>query len=294
MNFIKLDTSRPLEFISAGNFVSNSDDWIHTKRNLDSFLLILGLNGSLYIQQEDEQFEVRPNNILLLLPNRTHLGYKKSKKGLSYYWCHFYIKSNYKLIDEHCFSNEVFHLNKDSVNNNIYIPLFSKFNSLDRSTVLFHQLLHAANFYHYTKHMVDYILTSLMIEISEQAIVKYYEDMENTNENAKFIKILEWIRINIDMDITVSQIANTFSYNPDYLSRVFKSRTGMSFTEYIHDLKISKVKSMLSNSELSVKEIAYKLGFNDEKYMMKLFKKHEGLTPTQYRNAYCFTHLNNH
>ena len=68
----------------------------------------------------------------------------------------------------------------------------------------------------------------------------------------------------------------------------------MNLQEYIHDIKVSKAKAMLINSNDTVKEIAYNLGFNDEKYFMKLFKEHENLTPTQFRNAFCHTHLNDH
>lgn len=57
-------------------------------------------------------------------------------------------------------------------------------------------------------------------------------------------------------------------------------------------MKIVKAKEMLSLSEKNVKEISYLLGFKDEKYFMKLFKRYENLTPSEYRQAYHKTHLN--
>jgi len=57
-------------------------------------------------------------------------------------------------------------------------------------------------------------------------------------------------------------------------------------------VKIEKAKKMLSLTNDPLKEIAYKLGIQDVKYFMKLFKSYEKLTPTQYHNAFYLTHLN--
>ena len=63
--------------------------------------------------------------------------------------------------------------------------------------------------------------------------------------------------------------------------------------EYINGMKVAKAKELLSHSDQTVKEIAFSLGFDDEKYFMKLFKNYERITPTQYRNIYYKTYINN-
>lgn len=65
----------------------------------------------------------------------------------------------------------------------------------------------------------------------------------------------------------------------------------MCMQEYIHKLKISKAKELLYSGQ-SIKEIAYSLGFQDEKYFMRLFKKYENVTPTEFRKAYYRTYIN--
>lgn len=292
-DFLKIDINNPLKFLSAGNFVSDDENWIHKRRTMDHFVLILGLNNCLYIQQESEPYEVQPNNTLLLFPNKLHWGYQKSLKNLSYYWCHFNIYSEYKQVTENEFLNDAL-LHENSENSsNIYIPTFSSFNNIDRIKILFHQLLHATNMNYCSKYKADYLLTSLAIEMSEQCVSKYHDQLLYGYEDSKFNKILEWIRININKSLTITQLANIFSYNPDYLSRIFKIKTGQNFKEYVYSMKLMKIKDLLTNTDMNIKEIAYSLGFNDEKYMMRLFKKHENMTPSQYRNAYCYTHLNN-
>lgn len=293
-NFVRINISKPLKFLSAGNFISGDENWIHPKRNINHFVLMLVLNDSLYIQQEDVPYEVDANSTLLLLPNDTHLGYKKSNIGLSYYWCHFYVESDYDLIDKQRFHNELLQLKYDPHNQNICIPINSYSNNAERVKILFHQLLHITNSNYYSKYKADYLLTSLIIEISEQCMTRYDTELNDNYTDTKFNRMLEWIRININNNISISQISQSFCYNPDYFSRIFKNKTGMNFTDYVCEMKLNKTKDLLTNTEMSIKEIAYSLGFNDEKYLMKLFKKHVNLTPTQYRNAYYSTHLNNH
>lgn len=106
MYYFKTNTDVPLEFISAGQFVSNRE-WVHSKRNLDSYVAIVGVDETLYIAQESEQYEVKPGDVLFLLPNHVHWGYKPCQSGLSYYWFHFYCPRNVQFIEASTIHREV-------------------------------------------------------------------------------------------------------------------------------------------------------------------------------------------
>lgn len=60
----------------------------------------------------------------------------------------------------------------------------------------------------------------------------------------------------------------------------------MSMQEYIQKVKIDRAKEELGRTDLSIKEIAHRLGFEDEKYFMKVFRKHQQMTPTEFRRAF--------
>ena len=72
-------------------------------------------------------------------------------------------------------------------------------------------------------------------------------------------------------------------YGRAYLFRVFKASTGRTIMEYYTSLKIEKAKQLLRENELSVKEIAERLCFNEANYFTKTFKRVTGLTPMAYR-----------
>lgn len=295
MDFLKIDLVSPLIHSSCGCFESDGN-WIHKKRNIDSAVLIIGLQGTLYIQQGEKQYEVKPGNSLILLPNQEHFGFKKSTEKISYYWCHFYYNNSYELLNKHDLVKEILILKNSSSrypHNTLFVPIFGSYEHLDRVNILFRQLLHTACFNQYTKFQTNYILTTLMIEITELVIVEQYKSFTEDFNDSRFETMLEWIRINICSNITVTDISKRFNYNPDYLSRIFKKRIGMTLIKYINVLRITMSKKLLACSDYSMKEIAYNVGFNDEKYFLKLFKAHENMTPTQFRNAYSNIHLNN-
>lgn len=136
------------------------------------------------------------------------------------------------------------------------------------------------------------MLTMLLIELSQQVFNRYFTPPKTYIQDIHLSKIQEWVRVNALKKLTVTKIADQFNYNKDYLSRTFKRKTGVNLMTYIHDIKMTKAKELLTNTTMTVKEIAHHVGFSDEKYFMRLFKKYEKMTPSQFRNAYCLTHMN--
>ncbi|WP_169088629.1 helix-turn-helix domain-containing protein [Paenibacillus sp. PL91] len=294
MQLLKTSITMPLEFVSAGHFVTD-ELWTHSQRTIDSFELIIGVKGTLYMQQDDEKYEVRPGDVLLLLPNRIHQGFAASGKDTSFYWIHFLCPDASHIADEE-FHEEMYMLqtNPEShrINTAIYIPLFSTPSGIERLNILFHQLLHIAYSDYSSRYAAGYMATSLLLELSEQTISGLRTTIEQTPTDKNLANILEWVRIHAIEPISVTTLANRFNYNKDYLSRFFKRKTGMNLQEYIHALKLSKAKDLLVHTRQSIKEIAYAVGIADEKYFMRLFKKYEKITPTEFRKAYYMTHLN--
>ena len=69
----------------------------------------------------------------------------------------------------------------------------------------------------------------------------------------------------------------------DIENGLFKDETGLSVIDYINRHRISQAESMLSDQSLAIKDVAYSVGFSDQMYFSKVFKKHTGKTPTEYK-----------
>ena len=115
--------------------------------------------------------------------------------------------------------------------------------------------------------------------------------MDKTSDG-KIPEIIEWIRTHIHEDISLSSVAFEFNYSCEHLSRIFKKKRGISVNQYINKLKIAKAKELLLLTDYTVNEITKIIGYNDDKYFYRVFKKHEDLTPKEYRYAYNKTHRN--
>jgi YesN/AraC family two-component response regulator len=296
MNYLKANIETPLIFSICGNFTADSK-WLHMERVMDNYEIIIINKGTVYIQQDDEKYELKEGDLLLLEPGRKHKGYNYSDKGTSFYWVHFYCNHLYNISNHIDIKSEISMTQNnpyfDGLSSNILMPTFARNLNLDRINVLFRQLLHLSQSHYYTDQSVNYILTSLLIEITEQVISNFEITPKSTIQEDNLPQILQWIKIHITQNISLQNVAYEFNFSKEYLARYFKKRMGMSMQEYINYLRISNAKQLLCNSDLNIKEIAHELGFIDEKYFLKLFKKYENLTPKKFRNAYNMTSLNN-
>lgn len=290
------DNKYPLTHCSSGKLINN-ENFIHSKRNLDTFVILIGCEGTLYIAQDDKRYELTPNKFIILFPFHTHYGYKKSEGNLSYYWCHFRITSaEYKLLNAEQINDYIFNLDNElkKASSDVYIlPEYGSISSAARTSLIFRQLLDLSNKKSYSEYLTNYALSLLAMEISQDFmdnIIHQNEKLSNTN--CKINEIANWININYNSNLTAHKIAETFNYNQDYLSSAFKKYTGISLLKCINKTRISASKQLLLNSSFSIKEIALQVGFNDDKHFMKLFKKFEDVTPTEYKNAYFRKNLN--
>ena len=84
----------------------------------------------------------------------------------------------------------------------------------------------------------------------------------------------------------VRDVVEALKIDRSYLYRLFKDKTGVSVSDYITRTRISKAEVLLSNGSLSVKDVAYSVGFPDQMYFSRVFKKINGKTPTQFREMF--------
>ena len=96
-------------------------------------------------------------------------------------------------------------------------------------------------------------------------------------------KSILYISQNFNRRITLDETAEHVHLNPSYFSTLFKQSTGSSFKEYLNMVRVEESKRLLSNTDFSIIDIAVAVGFDDQSYFSKVFKKYTGITPKQYR-----------
>lgn len=247
-----------IKYQSCGKFVSRGR-WIHPNRIINSHEIIFVIDGVVYINENGTEYTLTKNDMLLLEPDLRHFGFRYSE-NTSFYWLHW-------VSDSFNTQKKLLHIE-----------------SPYRLSLLFKQILHysAENSYPESLH---YLTRLIFAEL--------YSSNTEPTESRLVDEVSKWIKVNCDTDLKVETVARHFGYNADYLSRAFKKQCNLSLKKYIDNIKITYIKNLLLNTNMSLKEISDACGFSDYKYFLKFFKYHEKITPGKFCSIYFKSNINN-
>lgn len=113
----------------------------------------------------------------------------------------------------------------------------------------------------------------------------FFEAEENRHPDEDITQIQIWLQDNYQRAILFPQVATRFSMSIRTLNRRFKNALGQTPLEYLQEIRINTAKDLLKTSNLSISEIADKVGYQDASYFTTLFKKKLATTPNDYRDT---------
>ena len=98
-------------------------------------------------------------------------------------------------------------------------------------------------------------------------------------------RVITVISYDLSQDLSLKSLASLMNANPSYLSAAFKRECGETLTDYVNRKRVEMAALILSQTDKQVQTVAEECGILDANYFIKIFKKHYGITPTQYRNS---------
>lgn len=108
--------------------------------------------------------------------------------------------------------------------------------------------------------------------------------MEPTEEKNRLVELAkEYIEEHYYENLMQADVAQRIGISAGYLSTLFQKQLSIGFVDYLNEIRIEHACTYLRQSFLKTYEIAYKVGFKDEKYFSKVFKKIKGQSPSEYR-----------
>lgn len=142
--------------------------------------------------------------------------------------------------------------------------------------------------------VIGHLLAILLFKIKEHIWTDYnpiYEGNRSSQIVITFKRMLEqhYRDLNTgkaDIAFRVQDYAHAQHLHPNYLSSVIKSKTGKNITTWIAEKTLLEARALLQNPSIPIKEITYKLGFTEAAHFSNFFKKHEGISPVQYRKSH--------
>lgn len=120
----------------------------------------------------------------------------------------------------------------------------------------------------------------------QQIIFKIFRSIEakspNYSNSLKVKEVIKFMTENIEKKITLVGLSQRVNLSPTYLAKIFKKTTGYSIIEFFNKMKMDKAKELIMEGDKKVKEVAEILGYKDEFYFSRIFKKIEGISPKEF------------
>lgn len=108
-------------------------------------------------------------------------------------------------------------------------------------------------------------------------------DSRTMRNRAVIIQAKKYIKEHISEDITLNTIAESVHMSPNYFTFLFKQEEGEKFSEYVAKIKLEKAKQLLMDKDIKAYEVSEKVGYQNPKYFTQFFKRHTGLTPSEFK-----------
>ena len=235
-----------------------------TRESFDSFLLMYIQKGELTLTFEGNTQLVTSGCFVLLDCYKLH-SYSTSS-GWECIWCHF------DGITARSYYNSIV----SRLGNVFSMP--DTYPALNKMTAILKIFYNAALVQEplLSKYLTD-ILTEFLLYTPMNIHARNYANMAE--------ETITYINEHFKEDITVEKLASRAGLSQYHFIRTFKKETGFTPHEYLVNTRIATAKYLLKNSRLSVKDICFASGFSSESVFCGAFKRHQGVTPVQYRTS---------
>lgn len=285
----------------CGKFQSPSPEWMHLTRNLVNFELMVVTEGTLFIADERRSYEVHPGEYLLCRRPSISMA-RKREAALSTGSILSRVSSAPivapsdptagSVLDEfHAAPPSSYRLEDlapaqlpSNYPETLCIPLQRTLSSPNRVIILMKQLQDTSLRFHNT--FLNNSLTAAVLgEINCQS--PFYRTYTSETQRTQILQdIISYIQYHSSESLKVTELARYFGYNDKYLSSLFHEGTGMTLKQFILKSKMDSAMAELTDTNHTVSQIAYNVGFQDAHNFSTAFRKLTGMTPGQYRKSY--------
>lgn len=222
-------------------------------------------SGEGFLNINNQKYHIKPGD-LFIIPAHTAHSYQPSTKNP---WFYHWVGLKGKMVDDYL---TMINLNKDHpvIKNhldyniaNLFEQIYIDFQKNFRIKTL------ASTFYllHYIEHNVNDVRTDTI-----------------DHKQILFNECVEYINNHYQQKLSIDEMAKAMSIDRSYLFKLFKQFTNASPSNYIQKIRLEKASLLLINTELSITDIAFKVGFKSGSYFSELFNKYYLMSPKEYRN----------
>jgi AraC-like DNA-binding protein len=235
------------------------------RKGCDDYILLYSLGGKGYIENRSGQMEMKPNQFIIIPPHLFHRYQADLDNPWTLYWVHFS-------------SDKLTAFNEDFNTGRFYSPTDISYNQsiIDEWIQMYLSLDNGYNGENFAyANFCLYRFLSFFLFPDKKFSIE--EDDNPLDQSIVFMKE------NIDKRLTAEDIAQRFQYSTSHYTAMFKKQTGMSPIDYFIKLKMHFSCQLLTQTDLKIKQIADRIGYDDPYYFSRLFKQVMHKSPKEYR-----------
>ena len=256
-------------YLTAAGFYPHAVHHDRERKNgCKEYILIYCTEGEGLLFFRGNQYEFIPNSFAIIPPNEPHHYRSSQTNPWSIYWVHFLGETATELYSRYSEDQ------KSQVRSIAYdterLSLFNKVMNLLEGNVTTKEL-----------EMISisllYFLSSLIYNFEADTPSKNWDTVDRS---------IEFMKENIKSTLTLDQLAANQNLSVSRYSELFKQKTGNSAISYFIRLKIQKSCQLLYFSDMTLKQICLEVGFQDQFYFSRTFKKIMGISPSKYKSTY--------
>ena len=282
----------PLPYLIVGGISTFRPGDRHLRRTLPhTFDLIYVHQGELYMEENGQAFTVTAGQFLILPPNRLHRGTKPCKTETIFHWLHFYTTGSFSCTDAPVRDSNIIQKSSQQFEKkpfHISLPQYGTIldelqpNMLDIMEQITQVRIDRKE---NSKRFSDNTIPQLKLQQLFFTLLTYISaSSAEIKIRDTAAEIFAYLSDHYREDLHLNELAEHFSFHPAYIIRLLKRRYQKTPGQIIKQLRLEKAAQLLTSSDLAIQMIAYETGFNDSGYFARLFKRHYGVTPYQWRN----------
>lgn len=256
--------------------------WSMNVNRHDHFEMVYVKKGTAFFQVEGIDINMTPNSIIIIKPGRAHKFVVKSDV-CELIVLSFTFKTKKEELDSHVsLTDFIEYIEDDATGDFLFLQLSKKNDIIHVMNRILRERIKA-------QVCGDFLSCLLILELFVLLSRTLKQEWEQSakNRNLKLHELLniakEYIDSNYDKDLTLTQVAKYIYLSDSYFAHSFKDKFGISPKSYILKIRIEASKEYLKNTDTKVADVAKIVGFSSQQRFNDIFKKHEGITPLNYR-----------
>ena len=274
----------PFPDFIEGNYRAMRKGQSHVDRkNLGFFDLIVVKKGALFLAEDEEKYEIRKNEMFILLPDRHHYSWKPCEEDTGFYWLHFYTTAQWKQgpkASRFISRLPIPELHYHQCSYTLHLPKYARMREPELLFELFRNIL-------------DSTVPEAGNDIwkTEELFLHFLRSVENVGIHKDRLTLLAeqiqiYLETSLDQPVINQVLEEHFHLHRNYLAKATKQIFGKTPLEVLLEIRMEYAKQYLLRTDCDIQKISKLVGFTSEIYFSGCFKKYMGISLRNYRKKY--------